>query len=274
MWTVSTPATAGTVPGHGPTELESNVSKPNAPMCVVYGLTLDGESYRYVGRTSCGLAKRMREHVYAARTGKDLPVYRWMRKHGAENVRAVILAEGVREDLPPLESQWVAKLRDEGHHLLNCSDGGEGLINPPAYVTAARVAANKRRFADPAERARISAILSAATRGKPPWNAGQPHPDATREAIRKSLAGRKPPAAAAARARIAHLGNTYGLGTKRTPEQRGRMSAASQEVWEANPARRVEQSLAGKRAMHTRWHVNRGMTKDGCTFCAEPDVIV
>lgn len=110
----------------------------------VYGLfcacdecrrTRPGE-IRYVGQTITGMESRFRNHIRNAtnpsRTReslKDLPVYRWMKKHGPENIRATLLDTSKHpEDLDLLERMWISTLGTfTGSSGLNLSEGGIGL---------------------------------------------------------------------------------------------------------------------------------------------------
>lgn len=239
---------------------------------VIYTLSLDGHAHRYVGRTTKGIRFRLMQHRYMINHA-DFPLYRWMRKVGPENVVATVLEVcDTRADLPAREAYWVAEMRQQGMALLNCSDGGEGMVAPAPHITAARVAANKRRFEDPAERARIGALL-VASRGGTSWNKGVPQPDEVREKIRRSLAGRKPPAKAVERAREALKGNTYALGHRHDEGTLARLSEAAREAWATQDDDTRERRIDGARkGMHNRWHVARGVVKEGCGFCEEADV--
>lgn len=110
----------------------------------VYGLfctcsrcreTRPGE-IRYVGQTMNGMKSRFRQHLRTAIKPsdtrgnlKDLPIYRWMHKHGPENIRAVLLDRGKSpSDLDSLERFWIEKLDTfKGSDGLNLSEGGIGL---------------------------------------------------------------------------------------------------------------------------------------------------
>lgn len=100
---------------------------------VVYGLRClchYDRGYRYVGKTVCKLRKRFSEHMCAARReAPDLPVHRWMVKHGLDNIVAEVID---RSDDPDVLTQ------KEIHHIkrlglyadpkgLNLTFGGEGV---------------------------------------------------------------------------------------------------------------------------------------------------
>lgn len=99
---------------------------------VIYGLrcVCHDEGYRYIGKSIVSDRGRLRSHKYNARRDQDLPVYRWMRKHGPENIEIETLerVEG-NEALLLREIAWIADL---GTHVseggLNCTRGGDGSL--------------------------------------------------------------------------------------------------------------------------------------------------
>lgn len=91
---------------------------------------------RYVGQTMTGLKQRFRGHVRTARKPpntrpelSDLPVYRWMAKHGVDNIRYILLDECEDpKELDKLERYWIKKLGTFTESWgLNLSAGGIGL---------------------------------------------------------------------------------------------------------------------------------------------------
>lgn len=105
---------------------------------VVYGLfcVCEGcqeakpDKIRYVGITVEGLQHRLKSHINESRTGSKKAKDRWIRKHGSENIRGVVLEEvksGI-EDLKVAEISWIERLgtfqTPEG---LNMTRGGDGI---------------------------------------------------------------------------------------------------------------------------------------------------
>lgn len=86
------------------------------------------EVIRYVGVTIEGREKRLRGHLNEALRG-DSPKAkdRWIRKHGSENIRSMLLEEVTTsiEDLRVAEIAWIAKLGTFGN--LNMTRGGDGI---------------------------------------------------------------------------------------------------------------------------------------------------
>lgn len=101
------------------------------PLNVIYGLKLKDESYpiRYVGLTSRGASIRFKEHCTLAVTG-ETPLYRWIRKHGYDQVECVIIDElGDPEHLDEREIYWINQLSTfagDGHGGFNLTRGGTG----------------------------------------------------------------------------------------------------------------------------------------------------
>ena len=97
---------------------------------VIYGLECTchpGRGYRYIGLTTAGAQRRLWSHRKMARNGNTYPVYRWMRKHGDENVRSVVLERhAAPELLPDAERRVIAEHRSLGPADLNVTSGGEG----------------------------------------------------------------------------------------------------------------------------------------------------
>lgn len=105
---------------------------------LVYGLCRKSDpTIRYIGITTRNIDKRLRQHALAAKNGKDLPVYRWWRKH--DDITYVIIhkVDNLNE-LFKLERDEIAS-RD---NLLNCTAGGEGLVSPSA-ATRAKMSATR-----------------------------------------------------------------------------------------------------------------------------------
>lgn len=84
---------------------------------------------RYVGKTVQYLHERHKSHIRDAKRGSRLPVHYWLRKQIAADVLAIKLLEYVPPgaDWAARESAWIAKLKADGHRLLNLTVGGEGL---------------------------------------------------------------------------------------------------------------------------------------------------
>jgi hypothetical protein len=149
-------------------------------MFTVYALSLDGVGFRYVGLTTYGsdAGPRLYMHRFNAAAGIDYPVYRWMRKHGPENVQATVLCyTATVDDLKLAEIWWIAELRKLGYDLLNCTIGGDGVIGVPIpeQTRKAVAAANSQRVWSDESRAKMSAarVGNKTNLGRTPWNKGK-----------------------------------------------------------------------------------------------------
>ena len=104
------------------------------PKNVIYGLHCTchpEEGVRYVGKTTSGANKRLRQHISNAHragagSARDLPVYRWIRKHG-DAIQVTALEEAAPADLNEREKHWIQELDTfKGVKGLNLSLGGDG----------------------------------------------------------------------------------------------------------------------------------------------------
>ena len=119
----------------------------------VYGLTIDGRIFHYVGSTKKNSKNRLWEHIYRANNGHRAPVYEWMRSVGPYNVTVVDIRSTIgMDDVPKLEAQIIKELIENGHPLTNQlgRDGVPGSMSDEA-----------RRY------------LSEDRKGKPTWIKGK-----------------------------------------------------------------------------------------------------
>lgn len=133
---------------------------------------------RYVGYTGKGVAHRLAGHIGEAKRGKQTRRHKWIRSLLSAGVKPafqtleVVTAETWQER----ERHWIARLKG---HLINATDGGEGLINPTDEVRAgigqkvsALLVGNSRRKDVPhteESKASISAGLLASEKAKVHW---------------------------------------------------------------------------------------------------------
>ncbi len=193
----------------------------------IYGLydsrgLVDGEveNIRYVGKADKPLA-RLREHVRDSNRGSKLPVHDWIRKLQKEGItpEMMILSMPSIDTHQGVEQHVIDILHDEGHSLLNISEGGDGFTSEQM----------KRRFEDPVARTRHSAVT------KLTW--ADPVVRSRRLAAMK-LAWSDP---AARIRRSAATKCRY-----EDPAARARLSTATKLAW-ANPAARTRRLVALKR---------------------------
>lgn len=80
-----------------------------------------------MGVTVEGIEKRLRAHLNESGGPSQKAKDRWIRKHGAENIRSMVLETVTTstDDLRVAEIAWIAKLDTFGN--LNMTRGGEGI---------------------------------------------------------------------------------------------------------------------------------------------------
>ena len=162
------------------------------------------EEVRYVGKTSCGLERRLSGHLsYARRSKSKTHLVNWLKALVAESVRPQV--RGVERGTGAWEAaerRWITWYREHGYDLCNATDGGEGasLGHVKSPETRAKLsAANKGRVHSAKARAR----MSAARRGRGPvltaesyakmsrTKTGRPGPKLSPESIAKRVATNK-----------------------------------------------------------------------------------
>jgi len=90
----------------------------------------------YVGQTVSG-KKRWREHLCAARKGDSRPLYRAIRKYGAEAFRTVLLERVTTEKAAHLaEMLWIRELGTFVPGGYNLTLGGEGTVGRSVPLSA------------------------------------------------------------------------------------------------------------------------------------------
>jgi len=112
---------------------------------IIYAAHTGDYNYRYVGKTSRTLKYRVSVHRSNARKRRTkMPVHAWLRKHHLR-VQWDVLEACTPETLDSRECFWIATLREQGHDLLNCTEGGEGMggwQHSEAFKAARRGAGN------------------------------------------------------------------------------------------------------------------------------------
>lgn len=145
----------------------------NKTMPIVYVLFLKSkpDEIRYVGVTKYETtATRLKGHKSAALNGMNLPIYDWIRKHGADNIVAeVVKSLPTLEEAYTAEKELIQELRLANIPLLNLANGGTGgYTGPPSKEAREKMAAGARgRVRSQEERDK----LSAANKGKKPSKA-------------------------------------------------------------------------------------------------------
>jgi len=207
-------------------------------MGYIYAFKLvNSEEFRYLGMT-VDLHKRYIRHKSSVTTGENLPLYRWIRAKGFENVEMVVLEEAEYSELPNLEMSWIKQLTEEGHRLLNLTSGGEGALG--------------YRHSEE-QKAKWSQERKGSITGDKNPNYGKfgpEHPaygrklsEETKKRLSEQKRGEKNP----------------NYGRKLSEETRKKMS----EVRKGRPM------PSSSRSAHTRWHTNKNVISNKCKYCQE-----
>jgi len=118
------------------------------PRNIIYGLFCRCHPHRgirYVGLTRRGFRDRWSGHLSDMKRKPNTPVYRWISKHGADQVAHVVLQAPPAPELSAAEIRWIATLREAGCDLLNKTDGGIGAHGLfPTAATRAKMSAAHR----------------------------------------------------------------------------------------------------------------------------------
>lgn len=161
-------------------------------MSCVYGL-LDPRSLevRYVGKTHRVPESRLKEHIAYSLSGES-HLARWIRKIDA--VPSIVILEQDPEDLNEAERFWISNLRKQGIHLVNMTDGGDGMSKGTklSLITRERISRAKigNKFSlghKNASRYRHSPEIIETLRES---CTGRRHTEVSKEKIRKSKLGK------------------------------------------------------------------------------------
>jgi len=260
------------------------------PQCVIYGLSIDGVTHRYVGLTTRGTRWRLRHHLEESgrSRSRNRPLSRWIHKVGKEAIKITILEEVVDPAmLREREVYWIAHLRTYAGDRsggLNVTHGGDGIWGyrhtdeTRAAITAAGIG---RRYPAriAAAKARRTALLHA-------------HCHAAGHAREEVVAadGRIYCQQCARRSNLS--GTSWNAGLAWSQESRERMSQGSigQVPWNRgrtasereiqtnriaqltrydNPSARARGRANLAWASHVRWHERRGRTCPNCNHCTQ-----
>jgi hypothetical protein len=121
---------------------------------VVYALA--DREVRYVGKTSKGLLGRVAAHLGDADRGARWPVHRWLRKRGGLVSAGVLSRHRTEAGANRAEIAAIARLRAEGAPLLNCTDGGDGVLGVVFSAEVRRERSERLAAGQASEMARLS----------------------------------------------------------------------------------------------------------------------
>ncbi|GAA4992586.1 NUMOD3 domain-containing DNA-binding protein [Pseudonocardia tropica] len=239
---------------------------------VVYGLSLDGVNFRYVGMTTGSLQQRWWAHSYRARTAPRTAVQCWIAKHGPEQVMVTVLERcGSIEELHEAEVRWIETLRGQGADLLNLTEGGEGVLGLRHSPEVRALMSQQRTGRTSSEETRRKISLSAKAQRAAELAAGQPSPSAgrpkseehkaklrarvvskeTRQRMSEAARGRPSPFAGKQHTEESKEKlRAAALGRKATPEARAKMSEARRgKPKSAEHRARIAESVRRARAL-------------------------
>ncbi len=250
-------------------------SKPWSPFAgLIYGVRRIGErEFRYIGQTTGTGSRRRMQHFKSARRGKKTAFYDWLRKLASpEDVyfQTLELVVGGAEQLDTRECEWIAKLRREGHRLLNHTEGGAG-VRGYEWTEEQRRAAGDRaqgregisrpgrdnpmwgRTHSEEQKARWSSLRKGSNSGSANPNFGKFGPEHPEFGHQVSAETRRLLSAQKQGERNPNYGKTAG------DETRAKMSAV----------RRGRPMPSSARSAHTRHHTNKSVFKDSCRHCLD-----
>ncbi len=233
-----------------------NVTLPLASIYIL--IDPRDEEIRYVGLTTQGIKKRLKQHLIEKRHHGHYTHWMGKLRRLGLSPRIEVVQEVPREWVAQAEVYWISHFRDRGCRLVNGTDGGEGTFGwKPTEETKDKIRQKSLlKMQDPARREAVSkvhkgkkisvehrALLSAATTKRwVEWRAngsytrpetraklsaiatGRPKSDETRR--RLSVAIRGHPKNPSHKANLAAHLKRYWKANPLTPEQRERMSAA------------------------------------------------
>lgn len=243
---------------------------------VIYGVReMESPEFRYVGLTTHTIERRRREHFKNTAYGRKTPFADWLLKHTKTDREAVYFASlelvmsDSLDDLGAAEQRWIAKLRAEGHRLLNLTEGGLG---PRGYVWSEE---QRRAVGDRTRGTKHPNPMRGPD--NPMW--GRAHSDEQKarwsQARKGTNVGSDNPNFGKFGAEHPSFGHTMSLesreklsemrrgdknpnfGKSASGETRAKMSAVRKGI--ANPT--------SVRSAHTRHHTNKGVFKDTCRHC-------
>jgi hypothetical protein len=138
----------------------------------IYGLTAPDGEIRYIGLTKQGL-ERIRQHGRLAFLRRRVPVACWIRSlrtRGLDFGFVALEYFDSSEPLPAAEQKWIAEYKARGARLLNCTAGGEGLLNPTPEIRA-KMSEDRRGLRRPPRSSEWCKKLSEAHQGRRPSEA-------------------------------------------------------------------------------------------------------
>lgn len=171
-------------------------------MRVIYCLVNTVNSKKYIGQTK-DLKRRLKGHFNDFRG--DTLLTRAVKKYGSESFQASVIEECADEDADDRERFWIAAYRSTDHSLgYNCEAGGQACKEISTETRAKISSARKAWFASLTPEQREQYRQS--KRGRTPS-------DASRQARREKMTGRKQTDEHRNKIAAAHRGKKYAVGS-------------------------------------------------------------
>lgn len=162
---------------------------------------------RYIGITSKTATRRRIVHMHHARKGRRGALQAAIRKHGAFEMRTLLIASDW-EYLCEMERRAIVAFETRSPAGYNMTDGGEGIVG------VERTEEQRRRMSE-ARKGRFSGIR---------FGFGSRHSEESKAKIAEAGRGRVFSEDRRRKMGASKVGNCYGLGTKRSEESKRRMS--------------------------------------------------
>lgn len=238
---------------------------------IIYGLfcncaECNPYEIRYVGQ-SIDVVRRFKRHIYDSRFLNSY-LYRWIRKHGSENISYIILEEVelINDELNEAEKRWIkAKATFHGVNKkgLNFTTGGDsghiGSERPQEVKNRiANTLRGKKRDPKIAEKARKTRHDREHKNGPPPRTTCiYCYPDG------------RPPKRSSSHSRF-HEKLGYWKEECIGCTESFRDGKPSKEEYILKKKDPLKPFGAGEnKATHNRWHVNRNLPNPKCPYCQE-----
>jgi hypothetical protein len=261
-------------------EMTETSVAPRAPWSpfagVIYGVRLvDSPEFRYVGLTTHTIVRRRSEHWKTAERGMKTPFADWLRAHADREAvyfqsLELVMSDDL-DDLGEAEQRWIARLRADGHRLLNLTDGGLG---PRGYVWTEE---QRRAVGDRTRGTKHPNPLLGPD--NPMW--GRTHSDEQKAAWSEQRRGTN---VGAANPNFGKFGADHpAFGRATSDETRARLSEQKRGDRNPNFAKTVSDETRAKmsaaqkgrpkpssvRSAHTRHHTNKARFSATCRHCVD-----
>ena len=221
---------------------------------IIYGLHAGDGVIRYIGYTQKTAEKRLIGHKSKARTGHKTHRDNWMRKAGVDSIEITTLE--AHEDVPlwfllSREVSCIAQGYEDGLDLTNGTEGGTGgqtfeWTEERKLSLSERMSGVNNHFYGKQHTPEARAKCGAKNIGNK-YAEGRVVSEETRRKISEAKMGTP----------------SYNKGKAMSDETKKKLSDAKKEGYASG---RIAKPIANI-GSHNRWHVGRGIVKEGCSYC-------